>query len=174
MSIKFVLKCNCSGRHIFLPGQGRTRSIGRPSDVKTRAKAYPQGTLLISKLNACFCPCFPAVLDCYYYNIKRQRCKNILSPKIVRIRLSNIAIYERWSHTRSAKVFAIRALTVKKGHGLRFCLYAWSHALHFTRSIMLICSLPAQLILRSLLRRWSPCRKVPFCSAQRQPALSRT
>ncbi len=65
------------------------------SDVKTGAKTYPQGTLLISKLNACFCPCFPAVLDCYYYNIKRQRCKNILSPKIVRIRLSNIAIYER-------------------------------------------------------------------------------
>ena len=55
-----MLNCNCSGRPIFLSAQ-------RPDKKHRMSIRYENGdkSMLISKLNVCFCPRFPAVLNYY-------------------------------------------------------------------------------------------------------------
>lgn len=49
----------CSGRRIFLPGL----RPGKKHRMFIRCEKVDK-SILISKLNVCFCPLFPAVLNC--------------------------------------------------------------------------------------------------------------
>ena len=54
----YIVIYNSLGRHIFLPGQRPDKKHRMFIRCENRGKS-----MLISKLNACFCPFFPAVLN---------------------------------------------------------------------------------------------------------------
>ena len=108
---------NSSGRHIFLPCQGRARSIGCPYPRGHAVRCENRGkSMLISKLNACFYPCFPAVLNCYEVtDIKKCNiCDTSWDVSLVLYGYEMLKFYHKQKHLTSLMPdrFALRRFAV--------------------------------------------------------------
>ena len=67
----YIVIYNSLGRHIFLPGQRPDKKHRMFIRCEKRGKS-----MLISKLNAWFCPSFPAVLNRYnHFILFRIKCQ---------------------------------------------------------------------------------------------------